>query len=169
MRFLNCSPLAIWIALPLVLRATRTVSVFPGLLYVSLAIYVAVAASSRDVVPVPGPFYFVAIAGLASAAIVPLVVDRLVAPRIGGWTSTLIFPLAWVACEFLRARATPAASFGSIAYSQYGNLPLMQLAAFTGLWGISFLIAWFASVVNWTWEQQLAWTRVAPLVAGYGA
>jgi apolipoprotein N-acyltransferase len=169
MRYLNFSPIVIWIALPLVLRVARATSVFPGLLYVVLAIYTAVALSYREVIPVPGAMYFAAIAGMTLAAIASLVIDRLVAPRIDGWASTLVFPLAWVAFELLRARMTPAASWGSLAYSQYGNLPLMQLAALTGLWGISFLIAWFASAVNWTWEQQFAWTRVAPLVAIYGA
>src|SRR5262245_8588514 len=169
MRYMNFSPLVIWIALPLVLRAARTVPLFPGLLYVALAIYAAAALSYREVVAVPGPTYFAAIAAMTLAAIGSLVVDRLIAPRIEGWASTLVFPLAWVAFELLRARMTPAASWGSLAYSQYGNLPLMQLAALTGLWGISFLIAWFASAVNWTWEQQFAWTRVAPLVAIYGA
>ena len=169
MRYLNFSPIVIWIALPLVLRVARATSVFPGFLYVVLAIYTAVALSYREVIPVPGAMYFAAIAGMTLAAIASLVIDRLVAPRIDGWASTLVFPLAWVAFELLRARMTPAASWGSLAYSQYGNLPLMQLAALTGLWGISFLIAWFASAVNWTWEQQFAWTRVAPLVAIYGA
>ena len=40
--------------------------------------------------------------------------------------------MAFVAAEFLRARFSPAATWGSIAYTQYGNLPLMQVAAFVG-------------------------------------
>ena len=33
----------------------------------------------------------------------------------------------------------------------------MQLASVTGLWGISFLITWFGSTVNWAWEHQFNW------------
>jgi apolipoprotein N-acyltransferase len=99
--------------------------------------------------------------------IVPFIADRLLATRIAGSMSTLIFPAAWVACEFARARLTSGASWGSMAYTQYGNLPLMQLAAFTGIWGISFLIAWFASVMNSAWEQDFAWNAVRPVVLGY--
>jgi apolipoprotein N-acyltransferase len=43
-------------------------------------------------------------------------------------------------------------SWGAIAYSQYGNLPLTQMVSVTGLWGITFLIGWFAAVCNLLWE-----------------
>ena len=46
------------------------------------------------------------------------------------------------------------------AYTQYGNLPLLQLLSVTGLWGIDFLMSWLASVVNWAWERGFAWPRV---------
>jgi apolipoprotein N-acyltransferase len=42
---------------------------------------------------------------------------------------------------------------GLPAYTQYGNLPLMQLASVTGIWGINFLVNWFAPVVNEVWER----------------
>jgi apolipoprotein N-acyltransferase len=47
-----------------------------------------------------------------------------------------------------------------VAYTQVDNLPLLQSAAATGLWGIGFLMAWFASVVNWAWQQRFDWERV---------
>jgi apolipoprotein N-acyltransferase len=48
---------------------------------------------------------------------------------------------------------------GSIPYTQSGNLPLIQLLSLTGLWGITFLIGWFAAVVNWTWEHGISGPR----------
>jgi apolipoprotein N-acyltransferase len=30
----------------------------------------------------------------------------------------------------------------------------------TGIWGVSFLITWFAAVANWVWEQNANWTQV---------
>ena len=71
-----------------------------------------------------------------------------------------MFPLAFVAAEFLRSRLTPAATWGSIAYTQYGYLPLMQVAAFVGICGITFLIAWFASTVEWAWSRGFEWSVV---------
>jgi apolipoprotein N-acyltransferase len=43
----------------------------------------------------------------------------------------------------------------------------MQLAAVTGVWGLSFLVAWFASVANWAWERGLAATSARTLVVSY--
>jgi len=43
----------------------------------------------------------------------------------------------------------------------------MQLTAFTGIWGISFLIAWFAAIMNWAWEKHFVWTAVRPVTLGY--
>jgi len=37
---------------------------------------------------------------------------------------------------------------GRFAYTQSGDLPLLQLLSVTGLWGITFLIGWFAAVAN---------------------
>lgn len=85
----------------------------------------------------------------------PFLADRLIAPKIEGYLSTLVFPSAWVTMEFILS-FTVAGSWFSLAYTQYGNLPLMQLVAITGIWGISFLITWFAAVVNWAWEEDFS-------------
>ncbi|MFL5657183.1 MAG: nitrilase-related carbon-nitrogen hydrolase, partial [Ktedonobacteraceae bacterium] len=37
---------------------------------------------------------------------------------------------------------------------------LIQLVSVTGIWGITFLITWFAAVVNWAWERDFAWPQV---------
>ncbi len=160
-------PVAAWLALAFTLRAARVLPAFPGFTYVGLALYIAVAVANHGYIPIGGPAYFLVAAGITVTMIVPFVADRFLASRITSWKSTLIFPMAWVACEFARARLTPGASWSSIAYSQYGNLPLMQLVAFTGIWGISFLIAWFASIMNWAWQQNFVWSRIRPVALGY--
>ena len=55
------------------------------------------------------------------------------------------------------------------AYTQYGNLPLLQLLSVTGLWGIVFVMSWLASVVNWAWERSFAWPRVRGGAALYAS
>jgi apolipoprotein N-acyltransferase len=100
---------------------------------------------------------------------VPYLADRLIAPRFTGATATLVAPLAFTAWEFMTLAYNPMGSWGSLAYSQYGNLPLMQLVSLTGLWGLTFLITWFGATVNWAWEQSFAWPAVRRSVALYGA
>jgi apolipoprotein N-acyltransferase len=36
----------------------------------------------------------------------------------------------------------------------------MQLVSITGISGITFLITWFASVVNWAWSKNFAWQKI---------
>jgi apolipoprotein N-acyltransferase len=84
--------------------------------------------------------------------------DRLVSARLKGISSTLVFPVMWCSIEYLSS-LNPKASWTSLAYTQVDNLPLMQLTAITGIWGISFLITWFASVVNWMWAQNFTWNK----------
>ena len=60
--------------------------------------------------------------------------------RIKGFTGTLVFPTTWVSLEYLNT--VFFGSWGSLAYTQYGDQLLMQLASFTGIWGIAFIILW---------------------------
>ena len=34
----------------------------------------------------------------------------------------------------------------------------MQVASVTGMWGIPFMIGWFASLVNYVWESEFKFT-----------
>jgi apolipoprotein N-acyltransferase len=95
----------------------------------------------------------------------PFALDRVIAPRAGVIGATLVFPLAFVTVEFLRSRFSPSATWGVLAYTQYGYLPLMQVAAFVGIWGITFVMAWSASTFEWAWSRSFEWSVVrAPLV-----
>ena len=157
----------IWLALAFLLRGWRGMPTRSGLPSVGLALYAALAFATRASLPVGGPLYFVIVGGLTALGLVPLLLDRWIGERIDGWVSTLVFPMAYTAMEFLKSRMPDGpATWGSIAYTQYGNLPLMQLAALTGLWGITFVIAWFASTLNWAWERRFDWATVrAPALA----
>src|SRR4029077_16245124 len=114
-----------------------------------------------------GPAYFALVVLQATTVALPFVLDRFVAPRLGSLGSTLLFPAALVAAAFLRSRFPPAATWGSIAYTQYGYLPLMQVAAFVGIWGITFLMAWFASTLDWAWSRGFEWQIVRIPVLTY--
>ena len=95
----------------------------------------------------------------------PMVADRLLYERLPGFASTLVFPLAWVTVEFVMARKSPFGTWGSVAYTQSGHLPL---ASVTGLAGISFLVTWFGATVNWAWAHAFEWDVVGDGVLIYG-
>ena len=54
--------------------------------------------------------------------------------------SQLIIPSAWVLLEHLRSHLFTGFPWALLAYSQYLNLPIIQIADITGAWGVSFLV-----------------------------
>lgn len=103
----------------------------------------------------------------APIGLLPYVVDRLYYRRFGSsfWL-TLVYPVAATAIDFFSSSGSPFGTFGAAAYSQRGLLPVMQIASVTGLWGITFLISWFASLVNYVWENGFKLNRLALTSAG---
>lgn len=54
--------------------------------------------------------------------------------------AALAVPALWVTIEYINTQLSPHGTFGSIAYTQMDALAILQLAALTGLWGISFAL-----------------------------
>ena len=150
-------PVIAWLAPVLLLRFTRTQRLRVGLpalvLVLSLTSLVALLGGFFPVEGGVGYAFFVAGFGLAGA--MPYAVDRWAAGRISTMARTLVFPTASTAIEFLTTVGSPFGTAGSTAYSQYASLPLVQLVSLTGIWGLTFLVCWFASVVNEMWESGL--------------
>jgi apolipoprotein N-acyltransferase len=160
-------PLAAWIAPVLLLRFARTTPGRIGIVSIASVLYGACALANRGVIPIPGAVYFVIVAAEAFASTLPYLADRY-SRLLPAFASTLLFPLAWVTAEILMTHIPTRGSWNSIAYTQYGNLPLMQLASVTGLTGITFLIAWWAAVVNWAWEREFSWKAMRSGALVYG-
>lgn len=164
-------PAAAWLFGLFLLRFTRTSRVWVGLLgsWLAMALGVVVLLAESGL-PVFSPM-ILGFLPFGSLPVLAYLVDRLVAPRIRQpLLGTLVFPCAVVAIEFLLAAATPmGANLSSLVASQHENLPLLQLASVTGGYGISFLVAWLASVGNWAWQERFAWARIRTVVLTYGA
>jgi apolipoprotein N-acyltransferase len=92
-----------------------------------LPVAVAVVGFVYAVV-VGGPF------GLFAAA--TAAIERSHARRL----ATLVVPAVWVATEFLRGRLM-GQPWGLLGYTQYAQVALIQVAAVTGVYGVSFLLA----------------------------
>ena len=113
--------------------------------------------------PLAEPLFFIFFA--VPLSLIPYVVDRLYYRR---WAKegnsafwlTFVFPVSVTAIDFFSASGSPFGSFGAAAYSQTGFTVLMQLTALTGMWGIPFIVSWFASVVNYVWESGFQWKKI---------
>lgn len=161
-------PLAAWLAPICMLRFFRT-STKPWrdgiLLWLVSTLPVIVswngATFMAQIHPIAEAIFFLVVAPIG---LIPYLLDRAYTRRFGASIlSTLVFPIALTATDFFSSGGSPIGTFGAVAYSQRDALPIMQLAAFTGLWGITFLIGWTASLTVSIWEQRFRPTR--PMLA----
>ena len=147
-------PIAAWLSPVFLMRFCRTRPLKVGLPVILATQICATAIGMRnDYTAIPaGPLLIGAILVYSLLFWLPYLLDRLLVPHLPGVLRTLVFPLAAVTLNYLLL-FTPFHTLGSPAYTQYGNLPLMQLVSLTGIWGLTFLISWLAPVINEVWER----------------
>ena len=63
-----------------------------------------------------------------------------------------IYPSLWVGLEFMRDHLFTGFGWACLGYSQYKNLPIIQIADMTGVWGVSFLMV----MVNFAIKEFLS-------------
>lgn len=162
-------PIAAWLYAIFLLRFTRTVGVITGALGVwaatALSLCFMMFAAGLDVIsPLTG---LCVVLGLT--LVLPYLIDRLLARRLPPLPASLIFPAALVGVEFGLATLTPIGSMlQPMAPSQHDNLPLLQLASITGSYGITFVMAWFASVIMLVVEDRSVLRRARLPLITYG-
>jgi apolipoprotein N-acyltransferase len=163
-------PLFAWFSSIFALRFMRTCRrawLGYGLLALATAITLAITWRGMIALPPPGDTVVIISSGLMAG--IPFVVDRLLARRLPGLWATLVFPLTATALEFLNmGSGSPMGSWGATGYSQAGSLILMQIVSVTGMWGLTFVMMWLASVVNWAWERNFEWPTIWRGLALYG-
>jgi apolipoprotein N-acyltransferase len=151
-------PIAAWLGPIFYIRFFRTQRrVWLAFLLAAISIGIAAAV----VLPTfTGPMGLPLIIATALFSALPLLADRWLAPRLPGFASTLAFPLAMTALEFIGSVTSPFGSSGLAVYTQYNNLALLQLVSLTGMWGLLFLMRWLGSIANWAWERDFAWPEI---------
>jgi apolipoprotein N-acyltransferase len=159
-------PLATWLAPVFLIRFARTQPALRGLGLLLVANVLANIFFWQGIIL--GGLHLPVASGIGVVFWLPYLADRLLVSRLRGFAATLVFPLLQVSLEYIITIASPFGSWGSLAYTQHSLLPLLQLLSVTGIWGLSFLIAWLAPVVNWAWEQDFALQRVRTAVLTYG-
>src|SRR5258708_1048359 len=144
--------IAAWLAPVFLVRFVRTKSGNAALLIAYVLLVATFAIQFRGMIPIPGVGYYIFLAVWGIPSVFPYAADRFLARKLSAIAATLVFPLTWAATEYGLSHS-PYGTWGLATYSQYGNLALLQVLSVTGMWGVTFLIGWFAAVCNWVWEE----------------
>lgn len=156
-----------WLYAALALYFTRGQRPWVGFAGVVVVSTVAAGLANAQVFPgtVAGAFGL-AFSGALIGGLVFLADRVMVGPK-GSFVGTLFLPAAMTGLELFGSQGNPFGTWGALAYTQAGALVLVQLVSVTGLWGLTFLMVWFATVSNWALEQGLAERRVKVGVGVY--
>jgi len=146
-------PPAAWVAPALMVLFMNRLKPGRGFLMAWLINLLAVLISMYKVMPFPGVFFVVMAFFISLTGTIPYFIHRLVSVRVPGVWSILVLPCVFVIFEYLNSFGG-GGTWGSIAYTQFSNLPLMQLASVTGIWGIVFLMYLGSSIVVWVMENK---------------
>ncbi|HUK70500.1 MAG TPA: nitrilase-related carbon-nitrogen hydrolase [Streptosporangiaceae bacterium] len=156
----NVIPLAAWAAPVFLLRFVRVSPRARSALRMVAVAYAVAALIALRGVPESGAALAFTLTAFPLAQgilyMLPYLADRLIGPRLSTWPRMLIFPMAFTSLTWVMSLLRITGTFGTPAYSQYGDLPLVQIVSVTGMWGLTFLIMWFASAVNAAWEHGFA-------------
>lgn len=170
---------AAWLAPIFLLRFSRTTRKRFALPLLAMAAAAATWAGFKDLMPL-GEAEAIAL-GVSSGITVAIIflIDRLIAPKLSGIAATLVFPAATVTALLIGSLGAPFGTWGNDAYMQYEFLWLSRLSSILGVWGVAFLPAWFAAVVNQWIEagfqppnrqrSAIAMGLVSAFVLGHGA
>jgi apolipoprotein N-acyltransferase len=146
-------PLFAWIGPLAFLWYSRHCSVKRKWLWIYAALVVSGIVSAYEVFPMPMLIAVLFVLIGSAKTLLVFILDRWLTKKKDGFITTLFFPAAIVVVEFIDSMGGGGV-WGSIANSQFGFSWFIQLVSITGLWGISFMVGWFASVVVWAIERN---------------
>ncbi len=142
------------------LFALRFIHTGPGTLRTRLTwlffvLWAALSTTWYGATPLWGLSHFIFMALNAGLSLIPYLIYTLIRRYWGKmFVTTLAFPAAVVAVEWLTVLGSPFGTFGAAAYSQYGFLPLLQLLSVGGILVVSFLMAWTGAVADWALQAS---------------
>jgi len=155
-------PLAAWIAPVFLLFISRNNKWLKGSLLIFFASFVSGVFGGYNVLPFPLPIViFLAFKG-SLLILIPYLADKFLLREKRGYWRTLVFPSTFMLIEYFNAHSSGGV-WGSISGTQYAFLTLSQVTSVVGIWGIVFLLYWFASTVvfsleNWKENRRIAIT-----------
>jgi apolipoprotein N-acyltransferase len=128
------APLPILVMAPRVTRWPAVLAAFTAFLIAGLDMW----SYYRVVTPLPVTLIVLLLPSVLFALVV--LAYRAFVVRGALVRAAFAFPVLWVAVEYLSEFGSPHSTFGNMAYTQMNCLPIIQVAAITGIWGISFLL-----------------------------
>ena len=141
-------PILAWVCLVPLLVVLENVSLPQGIFYGTLAGVIQTMISNFWL----GTFNLLTlqfVTALLLLEYVPFMAASLVAFHKSRGAGYLVFPAAWIVFDWLRSQGFLGYPWGMLGSTQYSVIPLIQIAAVTGVWGVTFVVTLANSVLAW--------------------
>ena len=153
-------PILTWIAPFFLIRSVRAFKNWKGVTSTFILILIIHSIQLKDIIPAQGILYFMIMLGGCVFIFLPYLTDRWLNKKLNAFQATLVFPVTSVIAEYAASISNGyAGSWGSLAHTQ-DNLVLLQLVSITGIWGLTFIIAWTGPILNWLCDQKFEKAKV---------
>ena len=146
-------PIAAFMAPVFLIRFLRFQKPFIGFSIIILACWVSNIFVWKEMMPMSGFLYYFVTFMMSVFTSLTFLIDRVYTQKLKGIISTFIFPASYIIMDYMTISTNPSGSYGTLAHTQ-SALPLLQLVSITGIWGVTFLILWTASIINWLWDNS---------------
>lgn len=164
-------PIATFLAPIFIIRFLRFHKPFKGFVFLIFAGFICNVFIWEGLIPTSGYIYYMMSFMMSLFTALVFLIDRIYSQRLKEIVSTLVLPSAFVFMDYIAISTNPGATFGALATTQ-SYLPLLQLLSITGIWGITFIILWTASTINWLWDnafniqslRKALWMYAVPLI-----
>ena len=161
-------PVAILISFVLILRFIRTERAGKGIWLTLLGFFISMNIGLFGLFEVGSGnisslvFNLIRSTMLSLLYFFPFMTDRLIYPqlKVKGAISTLTFPVISTALFFFLTIEGPFEGSYQMGKFLYGPAVLKQFITLFGLPGSVFITSWFASVVNYLWENNFNWKKI---------
>jgi apolipoprotein N-acyltransferase len=160
-------PIAMLIAPVFILRFTRTQPARRGILLTLVGFLLSINVGLWGLFDLDGGAFILVYSIVRSSLLavlyfLPYMIDRLVYPKFAerGSTSSFIFPIITTALFFLSSLEGPFDGAIQSGKFVYGPMVLQQLLSLFGVWSFIFLTSWFASLLNYAWENGFQWSKI---------
>lgn len=148
--------LLMWLApLPLCLHALGH-SARNALCTAFIAFLIGSSASLASASFPPDLLFILLLGNFLSAAALSVVLGfyRYIDLHRNAWAASLVFACGWTSFEFVGSLFSRGGTVASLAYTQTANLPIIQMASFSGIWGVSFLLTIVPAGVAAAWRYR---------------
>jgi apolipoprotein N-acyltransferase len=97
-----------------------------------------------------------------------MLLTRYVVTRKNSWYAIFAFPVFFTTFEYFVIKFSRDGTAASLAYSQMNFLPIIQIAAITGILGITFMVTFIPSAIalGWHYREEKTKLRYITVVAG---